>query len=160
MAGMSSEVSVPGPSTNSSRRGNSGVPPVLMSCGLLTGPPSAAENKGYAVETAGLTIAAPPTYTISPQDAVINADQQEFYTITTTNVADGTVLYWHIGTSANAAVADASGQVTITNNTAQFAYTPSSTELAAVMDLYVKTDGQGGTAVATTGVTVVIQSGA
>lgn len=115
---------------------------------------------GQIVETAGLTIAAPPTYTISPQDAVINADQQEFYTITTTNVADGTVLYWHIGTSANAAVADASGQVTITNNTAQFAYTPSSTELAAVMDLYVKTDGQGGTAVATTGVTVVIQSGA
>lgn len=115
---------------------------------------------GTIVETAGLTIAAPPTYTISPQDTVINADEQAFYTITTTNVANGTILYWHIGTSANAAVADASGQVTITNNTAQFAYTPSSTELAAVMDLYVKTDGQGGTAVATTGVTVVIQSGA
>ena len=115
---------------------------------------------GAIVETAGLTIAAPPTYTVSPQDAIINADEQEFYTVTTTNVADGTVLYWHIGTSANAAVADASGQVTITNNTAQFAYTPSSTELVAVMDLYIKTDGQGGTAVATTGVTVVIQSGA
>jgi hypothetical protein len=115
---------------------------------------------GAIVETAGLTIAAPPTYTITPQDAIINADEQAFYTVTTTNVADGTVLYWHIGTSANAAVADASGQVTITNNTAQFAYTPSSTELAAVMDLYIKTDGQGGTAVATTGVTVVIQSGA
>ena len=115
---------------------------------------------GTIVETAGLAIAAPPTYTISPQDAVINADEQAFYTITTTNVENGTVLYWHIGTSANAAVADASGQVTITNNTAQFAYTPSSTELAEVMDLYIKTDGQGGTAVATTSITVVIQSGA
>jgi len=77
-----------------------------------------------------------PTYAIVPNVTSINEGGSVTYTITTTNVANGTVLYWSNnpefaaasgGTSINDFTQQVmSGQVTINNNTGSFILTASS----------------------------------
>ena len=77
-----------------------------------------------------------PTYVIVPNVTSINEGGSVTYTITTTNVANGTVLYWSNnpefaaasgGTSINDFTQQVmSGQVTINNNTGSFILTASS----------------------------------
>ena len=117
---------------------------------------------GPIVASSSLTITPAPTYDLSPNSAVVYSNSGSgavFYTVTTTDVAEGTQLYWHVGPNSNANVADASGVVTVgANGTAQFAYTPSSTELDALFTTYLKTGGQAGEIVATAFVTVIIRT--
>lgn len=68
-------------------------------------------------------IASTPTYTISsnPSSGIFNEGQSITWTIATSNIANGTILYWQL--SGNASAADftqavTSGQMTVNNNQA------------------------------------------
>lgn len=116
---------------------------------------------GNVVTYVPLTITAAPTYTLSPDNATMTHQQGVFYSLTTTNVPDGTTVYWHTGTTSNAAVADNSGAVTITNNFAQFAYAPVDipNEPGQLLT-YVRIGGLAGTLVAAASIEVVDDFGA
>jgi len=117
---------------------------------------------GPIVASSSLTITPAPTYELSPQSSTVFSNYGSgavFFTATTTNVPQGTQLYWHVGPNSNANVADASGVVTVgANGTAQFAYTPSSPEIDALYTAYLKTGGQAGEIVETAFVTVIIRT--
>lgn len=117
---------------------------------------------GPIVASSSLTITPAPTYVLSPQNSTVFSNYGSgavFFTATTTSVPQGTQLYWHVGPNSNANVADASGVITVgANGTAQFAYTPSSTEIDALYTVYLKTGGQAGEIVETAFVTVIIRT--
>jgi hypothetical protein len=65
---------------------------------------------------------APPSYNISVNSTIVNEGQSSTFTITTTNIANGTVLYWTTNgpvTGADFSDNILTGSVTINNNTAQ-----------------------------------------
>ena len=82
---------------------------------------------GVIVTTSGMitvndTSTTPPTYKIIPTANNVNEGSSLSYNITTTNIKDGTVLYWSILniTTANARFSSFFGTATITNNTGTF----------------------------------------
>ena len=92
-----------------------------------------------------------PTYSITP--AANNIDEGSALTInvTTTNVSDGTTLYWTV--SAADDFGTDSGNFTITSNAGSFTVTPSTdftTEGAETFTVSLRTGGVSGTVVETT----------
>jgi len=90
-----------------------------------------------------------PTYSVSGPSS-INEGSTGTFTVSTTNVTNGTDLYWSLvdATDFNTAT----GTVEITNNTGQFDVTPTAdqtTEGAETGTIRVRTGSQGGTIVAT-----------
>lgn len=67
-----------------------------------------------------------PTYSITTNSTNVNKNNTVIFTVNTTNVANGTVLYWtNAGTSVNSDFTDnlGSGSFTITNNTGSISRT-------------------------------------
>jgi len=97
----------------------------------------------------------PPTYSVAA--AVGNIDEGSNLTInaTTTNVADGTTLYWTINhvTTSDADFSAVSGSFTITSNTGSFTVTPTTdfiNEGPETFTVSIRTVSVSGTIVATT----------
>ena len=97
----------------------------------------------------------PPTYSVSSSQQTINEGQAVTFSIATTNITDGTVLYWTNGgtTNANDFSDDTnSGQVIVNNNTATVVRTLKNdltTEGNETIILQLRTGGIGGSVVAT-----------
>ena len=97
----------------------------------------------------------PPTYSVSQSTTSINEGSSVTYAVTTTDVADGTTLYWSLSGTATASdfnPASLTGSFTITNNTGAFsvtAATDSVTDPAETFTASVRTGSTSGTVVAT-----------
>ena len=95
-----------------------------------------------------------PSYAVSAP-ASINEGAAGTITVSTSNVTNGTDLYWSVSTGdtpADFASSSASGEVEITNNTGQFDVTPTAdqtTEGAETATVRIRTGSQAGTIVAT-----------
>lgn len=69
---------------------------------------------------------ASPTYSLIPQSSSVSEGNSLNFTVNTTNVANGTVLYFNLNSSSSATAADFSaytGSCTITSNTTSFTVT-------------------------------------
>lgn len=86
-----------------------------------------------------------PTYSISPATNNVNEGSSLTFNITTTEVSDGTTLYWSVSDTSQFAVS--SGSVVINNNTANFTVTPKEdriTEGNTTFNAILSTDDQAG----------------
>lgn len=107
------------------------------------------------VLTINVTSVNPPTYSISASTGSTSEGLSVTFTVTTTNVANGTVLYWtNAGTTNGADFTDGlnSGSVTINGNAASFTRTlvnDAVTEDAETIVMQLRTGSAGGTVVAT-----------
>jgi len=97
-----------------------------------------------------------PTYAVAPNvPSLDEAGASVIFTVTTTNVANGTTLYWaNIGTAGASDFTQAvnSGTVTINSNTATITFTTVAdltTEGSETLQLRLRTGSQSGTIVAT-----------
>lgn len=117
----------------------------------------AGSTSGAVVATAATVtlIDAAPTYSVSPSTASVNEGSAVTWTVTTTNVANGTTLYWT--NSGTAVAADFtgganSGSFTINSNTGSIVLTMSSdatTEGSETAIIQIRTGSTSGTVVAT-----------
>jgi len=102
------------------------------------------------------TSTATVSYSISPQTATVNEGSPITFTVNTTSVANGTVLYWSNQGGSSDPDTDftvQSGTVTINNNTGTFSITPSAdttTEGSETFSVSVKTVSNTGEEVAYT----------
>jgi len=90
------------------------------------------------------------TYAFGTIPASINEGGSGTFIVNTTNVANGTVLYWTISRTAD--FSTSSGTVTISSNTGSFSVSPTAdatTEGAETFTASVRIGGTGGTIVAT-----------
>lgn len=100
-------------------------------------------------------VSAGATYSITPSAVSTSEGLSVTYSVATTNVANGTVLYWtNEGTTAGADFTDGanSGSVTIMNNAASFTRTLASdgvTESSETLVLQLRTSSTAGSVVAT-----------
>ena len=112
-------------------------------------------NKGTLTISVSTTPPPTPTYSIAPSTTSVNEGQSVTFTITTSNVANGTVLYWNNGGSTTAAdFTDSvnSGSVTINNNSATLTRTLTNdvtTEGTETLVIQLRTGSSSGTLVAT-----------
>ena len=88
----------------------------------VNGPLLATSNSVAVVDVSTTPLV--PTYDVTPSVYSVNEGSNLIFYITTSNVSNGTVLYWTIDTSAGD-FAVTSGSVTVTSNAAQFTVTPS-----------------------------------
>lgn len=108
-----------------------------------------------AVTVNDTSVPVTPTYSMASSTTSINEGVQYYATITTTNVANGTVLYWtNAGTTSAADFTDGlnSGSVTIQNNNGIIYRTLSNdllTEGVETIQLQLRTGSISGTVVAT-----------
>jgi len=101
--------------------------------------------------TLNYTVTTPPTYAFGTIPTSINEGSSGTFNVTTTNVANGTTLYWTIGSNAGD-FSTTSGSFTITANTGSFSVTPTAditTEGAETFFVYVRTGSTSGSIVAT-----------
>ena len=94
-----------------------------------------------------------PTYAVSPPSS-IDEGSSGTINVTTTNVTNGTVLYWSVTTGDTPVDFDSpsSGTVAINSNAGSFSVTPTAdttTEGAETATVTIRTGSQGGTIVAT-----------
>lgn len=100
--------------------------------GIIMGQVFGGGVAGWDISITNLSItwsALTPTYTITPDKTTVNEGKRVTYTITTTNIADGTILYWtNAGTTNGYDFSDFvvgpstgnDGAVTITGNSGSF----------------------------------------
>lgn len=91
-----------------------------------------------------------PTYAVAGAANNVNEGSSLTFNVTTTNVADGTTLYWTVTNAGDFSVS--SGSFTITSNAGSFSVTPtadSATEGAETFTASVRTVSTSGTIVAT-----------
>lgn len=108
-------------------------------------------------------VASTPTYSITsnPSNGIINEGQSITWTVTTSNVANGTVLYWQAVGAVNTAdftQSVTSGQFTINNNTGSVTLTASNdltTEGNESFTFQVRTGSLSGTIVAGLNATII-----
>lgn len=123
-------------------------------------------ESGFWIDTTGqnnsFTItreaAATPTYSVSGPSS-INEGSTGTFTVSTTNVTNGTALYWSVSTGDTPVDFDSpsADSVTISSNAASFSVTPTAdatTEGAEAASVTVRTGSQGGTIVATATFTI------
>jgi hypothetical protein len=108
----------------------------------------------------GLVDANSPTYTFSSVPTSINEGASGTYIVTTTNVSNGTTLYWTVNysTALNADFVASSGTFTINNNTGQFTVSPVAdvtTEGPETFTVSVKIGSISGTVVASTNIQTI-----
>ena len=101
-----------------------------------------------------------PTYAVSPNVNSVNEGSTVTYTVTTTNVANGTTLYWTNAGTAAADFSDASnsGSFTINNNSGTITRTLTSdltTEGSETIIIEIRTGSTSGTIVATSSTVTV-----
>ena len=101
-----------------------------------------------------------PTYAFGVETSSINEGSAGTYSITTTDVADGTTLYWTVNhtTTANADFSATSGSFTIISNSGSFVVTTTSdatTEGSETFTIKVRTGSTSGTVVATSGTVTI-----
>jgi hypothetical protein len=103
------------------------------------------------------SITALPTYSISPQTSSVNEGGSITFTVTTTQVPNGTTLYWAYNGGSSDPVADFNaynGSFTISGNSGTFTVYPKAdllTEGSETFAVGVRTGSTTGTEVATTG---------
>lgn len=103
------------------------------------------------------TPVASPTYSIVPNITSVNEGGSVTFTVSTSNVADGTILYWVTNASSGLVAADftggaLSGQVTINGNTGSIVrsiVSDTTTEGTETFSLALKTGSTSGPTVAT-----------
>lgn len=108
-------------------------------------------------------ISVTPTYTIVPNVTTVNEGGSVVFTVTTTNVNNGTTLYWVTNGGSGFGSQDfsdnaATGQVTINSNTATITRTLTSdsfTEGSEIFSLSLKTGSTSGSTVATSATVTV-----
>ena len=97
----------------------------------------------------------PPTYAVAPNVTGVNEGGSVVYTVTTTNVPNGTILYWTVSGSINSSdFTDSlmSGTVTINGNTGSITRTITNdftSEGTENFILYIRTNSTSGSIVAT-----------
>lgn len=102
-----------------------------------------------------------PGYTVIPGVSSVNEGGSVSWVVTTTNITDGTTLYWvNTGTASGADFSDGqnSGSFTVTGNTATISRTltnDSTTEGSETIILEIKTGSISGTTVATSSTVTV-----
>ena len=101
---------------------------------------------------------APPTFAVSPSTSSVNEGSSVTFTVTTSNVSDGTTLYWSLNTvsgtinSSDFTGAAVTGSFSISSNTGSVALTlanDTTTEGSESFQLQVRTGSTSGTIVAT-----------
>lgn len=93
-----------------------------------------------------------PTFSVSPSASSVNEGSSVTWTVTTTNINNGTTLYYTISGVEAADVAATSGSFTINSNTGSFTTTTIAdalTEGAQTMTANIRVGSTGGTVVAT-----------
>lgn len=105
----------------------------------------------FRLNTLGANTApAAPTYSVSGAANSVNEGSNLTFNVTTTNVVNGTTLYWSLSNQTDFTVA--AGTFTITSNAGSFIVSPTSdltTEGAETFVAYVRTGSINGTIVAT-----------
>jgi hypothetical protein len=112
------------------------------------------------VQNTGLASGSSPTYSITPNTTSISKGAGVTYTVTTTNVPNGTVLYWTTsGTMLSTDFTDvvSAGTVTITNNVGSIGRATSATtpNTPKTMYLQIRVGSANGTVVATAAVVTI-----
>jgi hypothetical protein len=119
---------------------------------------------GYSAwsPTVSFTVISVPTYSVVPTTTTLNEGGNVNFNITTSNVANGTVLYWTINgnnvTSGDFTSGDISGSVIINNNTASVSKTLSNDVTIEGVETFVfnlRTVSISGTIVANSGTITV-----
>ena len=98
-------------------------------------------------------------YTIVANKAIVSEGSSVIFTITTTDVQNGTILYY--STSSDADFNDPTGQVTINSNTGQFTLNVKSDLIFEGTELFtvtLKTGSQNGTTILTSGSITLIDA--
>jgi hypothetical protein len=99
----------------------------------------------------------PPTYTFGVIPTSINEGSSGTFNVTTTNVANSTILYWFVYTNAGD-FSTINGSFTITNNTGSFSVTPTAdltTEGSETFIVKISTDSQFVNVVATSSPVII-----
>ena len=92
------------------------------------------------------------TYSVAGASSSVNEGSALTINVTTTNVSDGTTLYWTIGSNAGE-FGQASGGFTVNSNAGSFTVTPtadSATEGSETFTVQIRTNNTNGSIVATT----------
>jgi hypothetical protein len=120
---------------------------------IVDNPNSDGEGGILLVEGRPWTDSPTPTYTFSDIPTSIDEGIAGTFDVATTNVDDGTTLYWTIATNAGD-FETTSGSFTITSNTGSFTVTPTldgTTESSETFTVSIRTGSISGTVVATSG---------
>lgn len=124
---------------------------------FFSGPSSSIYSPFVGIADQSRDPVAVPTYSITnPSSNVIAEGSSGTFTVDTTNVANGTVLYWTISnlTTSNADFGATQGTVTISNNSASFSVSPVADETTEGQESFIvrlRTGGYSGTIVASGG---------
>jgi uncharacterized delta-60 repeat protein len=98
-----------------------------------------------------------PTYSVSAADSSVTEGDSLQFTVTTTNVANGTTLYWTVSRPEDFSVS--SGSFTVNSNSATFSVTPTydlNDEGSETFTASVRIDSTSGTVVATSGSVTIV----
>jgi Concanavalin A-like lectin/glucanases superfamily len=122
------------------------VAPLTLYEGLTIGTGIVFGSSGFAPPT--------PSYSFGSIPSSINEGSAGTFNVTTTNVSDGTTLYWTVSntTTSNADFSSTSGSFTITSNAGSFTVTPTAdatTEGSETFTVALRTVSITGTVVAT-----------
>ena len=107
---------------------------------------------------------APPTFAVSPSTASVNEGSSVTFTVTTSNVSDGTTLYWSLNTvsgtvnTSDFTGAAVTGSFSISSNTGSVVLAlanDTTTEGSESFQLQVRTGSTSGTIVATSSTVTV-----
>jgi hypothetical protein len=106
-----------------------------------------------SVKTYGLTVLR--TYAFGSVPSSINEGSSGTFNVVTTNVNNGTTLYWYVNntTTSSGDFSATSGSFTITNNAGSFSVTPTADSISEGTETFTVSISKtsGGTALATTG---------
>jgi len=120
---------------------------IRIRTGSSSGPIVATSNTIKIIDFSTTPVA---TYSITPAASSVNEGSSLTFNVATSNVANGTTLYWSLNNSTD--FATSSGSFTINSNAATFSVTPTAdttTEGTETFIAYVRTVSTSGTIVAT-----------
>lgn len=117
-------------------------------------------TSGTIIGESGTFTITDPTFSISPSSSSFNEGSSVTWTVTTTNISNGTTLYYsYSGTPANSGdiTSSLTGSFTINSNSGSFTTTAANdftTEGNETLTAFVRIGSSGGTAVASNSVTI------
>ena len=124
---------------------------IELHSGSVNGPLLATSNVVTVVDTSTTPVL--PSYDVAPAVSTVNEGSSLIFYVTTSNVPNGTILYWTIDTNSGD-FATINGTITINSNAGQFTVTPradSTTEGPESFSLSVRTGSIEGQQVAFSG---------
>ncbi len=104
---------------------------------------------GTVLATSSTVLINDSTYSVSPAASTVVAGNSLSFTVTTSNVSNGTTLYFNLGSGSSSNFTTYSGSFTISSNSGTFSVAVSSSASSSTFSMAVKIGSTSGTTVAT-----------